>query len=357
MKTKIHAIAGGIAFLTILVFWTSTLFSELFTSHETVAMIKGLILKGMFVLIPAMMIVGGSGMALGGKRQDDPVLRKKKRMPIIAATGLLILLPAAVYLEMKASSGAFDTWFYVVQAVELIAGASNLRLMFLNIRDGLHMTGKIGGNSPALVPGAATFKAQANGALLLSGYAKLTDADGKLLKTKPTTALCRCGASKNKPFCDGSHNSIGFNDALSDDRTPDEVTTYRGEKINVHYNRLLCSHAAVCGSRLSAVFDSSKRPWISPDNGTVEDIKGVVKDCPSGALSYSEAGQSPRHLTSGESGVQIEKNGPYRVNHIPLTGGATAKGSCPDKYVLCRCGASKNKPYCDGSHADIGWKD
>jgi len=143
MKTKIHAIVGGIAFLMILSFWTSTVVSELFASLETVALVKGLILKGMFILIPAMVIVGASGMAMGSKRQDAPAMRKKKRMPIIAATGLLVLLPAAIYLESKASSGSFDTWFYVVQAVELIAGASNLSLMFLNIRDGLRMTGKI----------------------------------------------------------------------------------------------------------------------------------------------------------------------------------------------------------------------
>lgn len=143
MKTKIHAIAGSIAFLTILTFWLSTTFSELFTSYETIAMVKELILKGMFILIPAMVIVGSSGMSLGAKRKDKLIFRKKKRMPIIALTGLVILLPAAFYLEMKASSGEFDTWFYMVQAVELIAGASNLRLMMLNIRDGLTLTRKI----------------------------------------------------------------------------------------------------------------------------------------------------------------------------------------------------------------------
>lgn len=61
MKTKVHAIAGGIAFLMILSFWLSTVFSELFASHETIATVKGLILKGMFILIPAMIVVGASG--------------------------------------------------------------------------------------------------------------------------------------------------------------------------------------------------------------------------------------------------------------------------------------------------------
>ncbi len=144
MKTKIHAIAGIIGFLTIALFWTSTLYSELFTDYTTIAAIKAAILNGMFVLVPAMAIVGASGMSLGGKRQDRLSLAKKKRMPFIAANGLLILVPAAFYLEFKAASGAFDTSFYAVQFLELLAGFTNLAMMGLNIRDGLTLTGRIG---------------------------------------------------------------------------------------------------------------------------------------------------------------------------------------------------------------------
>ena len=143
MKTRIHAIAGGIGFLMIFLFWTSTAASEVFASQETIAAIKDLILKGMFIPIPAMVIVGGSGMAMGHRRKDAPARAKKKRMPILAINGLLILLPAAWFLAGKAAAGEFDTFFYVVQAVELIAGAANLTLMGLTIRDGLKMTGKI----------------------------------------------------------------------------------------------------------------------------------------------------------------------------------------------------------------------
>ncbi len=142
MKTRIHAIAGAIGFLTILAFWSSTVISELFGSHETVAMVKGAILKGMFILIPAMVIVGGSGFSLAGGRTDALVLAKKMRMPVIGANGLLILVPVAFILEARASAGQFDTVFYALQGVELIAGAVNLILMGLNIRDGLALTGR-----------------------------------------------------------------------------------------------------------------------------------------------------------------------------------------------------------------------
>lgn len=142
MKTRVHAIAGAIGLLMILTFWTSTVISELFGSHETVAMVKGLVLKGMFILIPAMAIVGASGASLGKGRSDTLVSAKMKRMPIIAANGLLILVPMAFLLESRASAGNFDTTFYLLQCVELIAGATNLTLMGLNMRDGMRLTGK-----------------------------------------------------------------------------------------------------------------------------------------------------------------------------------------------------------------------
>ena len=80
-------------------------------SHETVAAVKSMVVTGLFILIPAIAIAGGSGMSLGGKRVDEKAVAKKKRMPFIAANGLLILVPAAIYLESKASIGAFDTSF------------------------------------------------------------------------------------------------------------------------------------------------------------------------------------------------------------------------------------------------------
>jgi hypothetical protein len=81
-------------------------------------------------------------MALGRRRKDAPARAKKRRMPIIAMNGLLILLPAAWFLSGKASAGEFDSAFYGVQIVELIAGAANLTMMGLNIRDGFKMTGR-----------------------------------------------------------------------------------------------------------------------------------------------------------------------------------------------------------------------
>lgn len=138
MKRKAHFLAGLLAILTIATFFLSTILVELFGSHEAVATIKSLIVvPGLFVLVPAIMATGGSGFALAKNRQGRIVDTKKKRMPFIAANGLLILVPSAILLNHWASAGVFDTTFYLVQGVELLAGAVNLTLMSLNFRDGL----------------------------------------------------------------------------------------------------------------------------------------------------------------------------------------------------------------------------
>lgn len=361
MKTRIHAIAGGIGFLMILLFWTSTLMTELFAGHETIAATKAMILRGMWILIPAMAIVGASGMAMGRKRTDSLAMAKKKRMPLIAANGILILVPCAFFLAGRAAAGQFDGLFYAVQGLELVAGAANLTMMGLNIRDGLKMTGKIGSDSIAAATPSAqnrspVIEERPAGPLVAKAIPRLTGSDGEF-ETQPVMALCRCGASKNKPFCDGTHNDIGFTSDPAPDRTVDKVRIYEGRDINIHYNRLLCSHAAECGARLKPVFDSSRKPWIEPKNATPEEIKEVIRTCPSGALSFSEPGVNAQHLVNHDAGITIEPNGPYRVSEVPLASGVHAEGASPDKYVLCRCGASKNKPFCDGTHADIGWTD
>jgi len=142
MKTKIHAAAGGIAMLTIATFWTSTVMSELFAPAAQIAQVKQMIVWGLLVLVPAMAAVGASGFAIGGKWKGPVIAAKKRRMKIIAANGVLILVPAALYLNMKAQAFAFDPAFYAVQAVELVAGAVNFALLGLNMRDGLRMTSR-----------------------------------------------------------------------------------------------------------------------------------------------------------------------------------------------------------------------
>ena len=139
---KVHLVAGLLAFALISTFWTSTVVSELFLGPAAVAAVKQAILWGMMLLIPAMVAVGGTGFRLGGKSKAPVIAGKRRRMPVIAVNGLLVLVPSAFFLATRASAGAFDTAFYLVQGIELVAGATNLALMGLNIRDGFAMTRK-----------------------------------------------------------------------------------------------------------------------------------------------------------------------------------------------------------------------
>ncbi len=118
----------------------------------------------------------------------------------------------------------------------------------------------------------------------------------------------------------------------------------------------LCSHVAECGRRQKAAVDSSRTPWIVPDNAPADGLAEAVEACPSGALRLSPPGEAPQFSQSDLKGITVEKDGPYRVTGVPLEEAQLAQGANPEKYVLCRCGASKNKPFCDGSHYDIGWQ-
>ena len=144
MPNLAHRIAGILALLCIATFFLSTILVELFGSHAAVAQLKSLIVTpGLWILIPAVAAAGGSGMFLSKSRKGRLVDAKKKRMPFIAANGLLVLVPCAIVLDRWAAVGSFDTSFYLVQAIELVAGTANLALMGLNVRDGLRMTGRL----------------------------------------------------------------------------------------------------------------------------------------------------------------------------------------------------------------------
>lgn len=143
MKQQVHRIAATTAFLCISTFFLSSLAVELFASEPAITMVKHLIvLPGLFIMVPAIAITGATGFALSKNKTAGLLGKKKKRMPFIAVNGLFILLPAAIVLDQWAAAGQFDNNFYLLQGLELIAGAINITLMSLNIRDGRKLTGK-----------------------------------------------------------------------------------------------------------------------------------------------------------------------------------------------------------------------
>ena len=120
------------------------------------------------------------------------------------------------------------------------------------------------------------------------------------------TALCRCGASDNKPFCVGTHGKIGFSDRKETDGHFDRRDNYVGKEITIHDNRGICSHVGFCSDNLPSVFRVGQEPWIDPNGASKEEIIETIKKCPSGALSYSVGGKEYRDLDR-EPLVQVSK--------------------------------------------------
>lgn len=153
----------------------------------------------------------------------------------------------------------------------------------------LHFTRHDGGQTET-VPDHNSVTVFANGPLLLRGDVRVLDADGNTLAKDTRVALCRCGAAKNKPFCDGSHAKNGFQNDGS------------------------------LGDNMAKTVDSQDQ------SGTLE-----VTVSSNGSLSLKGAVE----LVSGDEKTRYTGN----------------------RMFLCRCGASQNKPFCDGSHAKVGFTD
>ena len=170
------------------------------------------------------------------------------------------------------------------------------------------------------------------------------------IETKETMALCRCGGSANKPYCDGTHAKIGFSSAKLEGRVEDKRENYVGEKITIHDNRGICAHAGRCTDSLASVFRLKEEPWIHPDAASADEIIATIQKCPSGALSYSVDDVEHRDR-DGEPTIFVAPNGPYVVSGGPdLLDTIWGEAASKEYFTLCRCGGSKNKPFCDGTH-------
>jgi len=196
-----------------------------------------------------------------------------------------------------------------------------------------------------------------NGPYLVRNLDDFRNSKGKTVKTESEMYLCRCGGSANKPFCDGTHARIGFCGDKADDRVPDRVDDYVGKGISIHDNRGVCAHSGYCTDNSPAVFDVEKKPWIEPDAASPDTIAETIRKCPSGALSYTIDGVLYKDQDR-EPAVIISRNGPhYVVGGIELEDAADSKPESREHCTLCRCGASKNKPFCDGAHWHTNFTD
>jgi CDGSH-type Zn-finger protein/truncated hemoglobin YjbI len=208
---------------------------------------------------------------------------------------------------------------------------------------------------------------QANGPYLVTNVENLTNWLGERLPTRPQMALCRCGQSAIKPFCDGTHAEIGFTDEKDPKRVPDRRDTYVGQQVTILDNRGICQHSGYCTDRLATVFHLGEEPFVTPSGGRMDEIIRAVRDCPSGALSYAidglEAREEVDYHGKREPAIEVSRDGPYRVTGgIPLTEShgddePRNQGASREHYALCRCGHSQNKPFCSGMHWCVDFND
>jgi uncharacterized Fe-S cluster protein YjdI len=139
----------------------------------------------------------------------------------------------------------------------------------------------------------------------------------------------------------------------------DDITKkYSNGEVTIVWKPQECIHSGICFRGLNNVFDPRKRPWITPENSTTEKIIDQIKKCPSGALSYYLNRDTDESVkVEAETIVETMPNGPLMVyGNVSVkdsTGTITKKSNAT---AFCRCGASGNKPYCDGSHKKIGFQ-
>ena len=144
-----------------------------------------------------------------------------------------------------------------------------------------------------------------------------------------------------------------------------ETLKYTNDEVTVIWKPKVCIHSAICWKGLIEVFNPKERPWIKMDGATTEKIIEQVRRCPSGALSYylneEKAANEDANKVVAEAAnmlkVEVTPNGPYLIKTECLIVHSDGREETKTGTVaLCRCGASGNKPYCDGSHRKVGFQ-
>lgn len=136
-----------------------------------------------------------------------------------------------------------------------------------------------------------------------------------------------------------------------------KVFKYENGEVRVKWDMNRCIHAEECVNGLPDVFDPGRKPWIEPDNASLEDLKEVIVKCPSGALHYELKDSDQEEQPPKQNVITIEENGPVYIHGNIVIRDMDDNVVLKDTRVaMCRCGASGNKPLCDNSHKDIGFE-
>jgi CDGSH-type Zn-finger protein len=172
-----------------------------------------------------------------------------------------------------------------------------------------------------------------------------------------TFELCRCGKSSRKPFCDATHEREPFDGTEKADRRPSAVRRFpfEGEGIVMTDDAGFCTHAGFCGDRFQKVWDLIDQ---TADPAVLERLKGMIEKCPGGRLAYSIPPDPEDVEPEFEPSIGVEPGGPLWVRgRIPVVSEDGAEWEVRNRVTLCRCGHSRNKPFCDGTHKEVGFTD
>jgi len=177
------------------------------------------------------------------------------------------------------------------------------------------------------------------------------------LPSAGSLSLCRCGASANKPYCDGSHRTADWDGTETAPATTydERAKAYPGTGVVVRDDRGLCQHAGFCATKVTNAWRMTR---ASEDTAVRSQLLAMVERCPSGALTARTPEAAQDLEPDLAVAVSAVEDGP-----LWLTGGVAVRRSdgAPverrNRVVLCRCGASRSKPLCDGSHTEVGFRD
>jgi len=173
------------------------------------------------------------------------------------------------------------------------------------------------------------------------------------LTDRATYALCRCGDSDNKPFCDGAHAKVGFEgiDTADESTYDDRASELGGTGIVVSDDRSICVHAGFCGNEVTNVWKMAAK---TGDTRIRAQAMAMIERCPSGALTYHVGGEEIEPDLPLEVAVIID--GPLWVSGgVTVTRADGTELESRNRVTLCRCGQSGVKPMCDGSHKEAGF--
>ena len=168
---------------------------------------------------------------------------------------------------------------------------------------------------------------------------------GEPLEVEGDVYLCRCGQSSNAPFCDGTHGKVGFK-GTSEPGTTKDIHVWEGNTVRTFFNPNTCMHVFYCKP-----LKELRERELAGDVAAAEEIMKVVATCPSGALSYEiKAGVDAPPEPDLGADIDIVEGGEVRVQRAFEINTPKLERQRDARATLCRCGLSKNKPWCDGRH-------